>query len=352
MSLPTVPLAIFMFFKTFEATVIRIPRLALAWLCLVTLADPSFAQVFEGVGGRALGMGGAFVAVADDSSATWWNPGGLAAGPFFDLALGRSATDIEDGASAHRERAAWFAASVLPFGFSYYRFQITDIGPPDPTEESAAGREDRRAAVPVSSLSASQFGATFVQTLFSGVHAGTTLKYVRATGLTDLVVGSEGASSSQLLDEASDIEGGASQGAFDLDVGVLAVKGRIRLGGVVRNVLEPAFGGVKLPRQVRVGGAVDATRTGGIPLMVAVDADALRYETPFGERRVLAVGGEGWSSSHRVGIRAGGRWNTVGAQERAFTVGGSVAIRTGLYVDGYAVQGDEVGWGVVARASF
>jgi len=30
-----------------------------------------------GVGARALGMGGAFVAVADDASACYWNPAGL-----------------------------------------------------------------------------------------------------------------------------------------------------------------------------------------------------------------------------------------------------------------------------------
>ena len=33
-------------------------------------------------------MGGAFVAVADDSTATWWNPAGQAAGAFFDVTLG------------------------------------------------------------------------------------------------------------------------------------------------------------------------------------------------------------------------------------------------------------------------
>src|SRR5262245_56330695 len=42
---------------------------------------PAFAQQpFESVGTRALGMGGAFVAVADDSSAVYWNPAGLATG--------------------------------------------------------------------------------------------------------------------------------------------------------------------------------------------------------------------------------------------------------------------------------
>ena len=32
----------------------------------------------EGIGARALSMGGAFVAVADDSTAVFWNPAGLA----------------------------------------------------------------------------------------------------------------------------------------------------------------------------------------------------------------------------------------------------------------------------------
>ena len=41
------------------------------------------AQIYESVGIRAQGMGGAFVAVADDATATWWNPAGLASGAYF-----------------------------------------------------------------------------------------------------------------------------------------------------------------------------------------------------------------------------------------------------------------------------
>ena len=60
---------------------------------LLTLGiQPAAAQPFEVVGMRALGMGGAFVAVANDSSATWWNPAGLAAGPFVDVAVARAAS--------------------------------------------------------------------------------------------------------------------------------------------------------------------------------------------------------------------------------------------------------------------
>ena len=44
------------------------------------LAEPAAAQSFGDVGTRAAGMGGAFVGVADDASAIYWNPGALATG--------------------------------------------------------------------------------------------------------------------------------------------------------------------------------------------------------------------------------------------------------------------------------
>ena len=47
-------------------------------------------RVYESVGIRAQGMGGAFVAVADDATASWWNPAGLAGGAYFQLASWRS----------------------------------------------------------------------------------------------------------------------------------------------------------------------------------------------------------------------------------------------------------------------
>jgi len=53
---------------------------------LIIATTDSSAQIVESVGNRALGMGGAFVAVANDSTATWWNPAGLATGPYADLA--------------------------------------------------------------------------------------------------------------------------------------------------------------------------------------------------------------------------------------------------------------------------
>jgi hypothetical protein len=194
--------------------------------------------------------------------------------------------------------------------------------------------------VPVRSLAANQLGVTILRTLIPGVHAGTTLKYLRGTR-----------------------EGGRAESRFDLDVGVLAVAGPVRLGGTVRNVREPEFGaadeadetGIRLPRQVRVGAAFDPENATGLPLTVALDADVRSYVAGSGERRVVAVGAEQWLAAKRIGVRAGGRFNTVGARDRSATAGVSVSLRPGMFVDGHVVRGgsaDDRGWGVAARVSF
>src|SRR5512145_1528095 len=94
-------------------------------LLIASLADRAGAQVFEAVGSRALGMGGAFVAVANDSSATWWNPAALGAGPFFDMGLGRATTDSSQDLPARRDRVGSYAMVFPPAGFSYYRVRVT-----------------------------------------------------------------------------------------------------------------------------------------------------------------------------------------------------------------------------------
>ena len=332
-------------------------RWALASVLVVGPVSAASAQVVETLGSRALGMGGAFVAVANDSSATWWNPGGLADCPFLDMALAGAVTDRTgraDSLPAGRDRASWFALATPPFGFSYYRLRITDIPPLNPTVGAPADRESERAEVPVRSWSATQIGATFVQTLLPGLHLGSTLKYVRGTYRT---TGEDARRvPADLLEVGEDLAGGHAEQRFDLDIGVLAKAGPVRLGGVVRNVREPEFGGAyRLPRQIRVGAALDVEQAGGPPLMLAVDADVRTYLASVGERRVVAVGAEQWLLARRVGLRAGARMNTAGPKERGATGGVSVALRSGMYLDAHVVRGgtpEERGWGAAARVSF
>ncbi|HBR28706.1 MAG TPA: hypothetical protein DD789_04595, partial [Firmicutes bacterium] len=44
---------------------------------LLLMASTQAAIASTGMGGRAMGMGGAFTAVADDGTAAYWNPAGL-----------------------------------------------------------------------------------------------------------------------------------------------------------------------------------------------------------------------------------------------------------------------------------
>jgi hypothetical protein len=89
----------------------------------VICAIPSLAsaQLFETIGIRAQGMAGAFVAVADDASATWWNPAGIASGAFFSGIVERG------DARSPRDDATLGVSLVVPsLGLSYYRLRISE----------------------------------------------------------------------------------------------------------------------------------------------------------------------------------------------------------------------------------
>ena len=313
-------------------------------LCLIAWPAAVGAQVIETVGERAMGMGGAFVAVADDSTATWWNPGALAAGPFVDVAAGWSRTEFRaDGALHGRVTVTAVSLSTPPFGASYYRFRVTNIQPAGPTETPPGDRQDRRVGV-VRSLPVHDLGVTLLTSVFTGVHVGTTLKFLR--GHVEHTTGE-----------------GPGQGQFDADLGVLAVAGPWRLGGVVKNLRAAEFDdeagsvGFRLPRQARVGVAFDgaARRGSEAAWTVSADVDVAGYAAGTGDRRVIAAGAERWWLGKRIGVRGGARFNQVGQKERSATAGVSAAIRSSLLVEAHAVGGgsdDERGFGVAARFSF
>jgi len=321
------------------------PRFAL--VCLVALVWPAAAAAqypFEPVGGRAQGMAGAFVAVADDASAVFWNPAGLASGQPFGATVEWSWVRPRDPdaplqAGLRRGDSGFTSLGTWPLGLSFgHRVSTLLVEGPDDGiwAETVATRD---------------FGVTVLQTLVPGLVIGSTLKYVR--GATNFAPAATVTAGEALeLAEQADRR---TTGAFDLDVGLMADMERVRLGIMVKNLREPEFGemaetSITLQRQTRVGIAV--LPTDGLTL--AMDFDLNTVDLRGGLRRMIAMGGESRLGT-RLAVRGGVRWNREGAREPVATVGASVAVRSGLWLDGHYAHGrtgESRRFGVALRAGY
>jgi hypothetical protein len=322
------------------------PPIRLAGFVLASLIVSSSiasAQSIETMGVRALGMAGAFVAVADDATAIYWNPAGLATGDFFSAVVARDTRVPANEAPA--DRAVRGAATAVligtpPLGAGYYRLRTTGIA-----RAGAEGGWEAR------SLVADHVAVTLVQSLGEYLNVGASLKAIRGAAGTDFL---PDASIEPALDRAGDLaQGGRTR--VDLDLGAIVRFARVRAGLVVRQATRPRFeaeGGasIALPRQVRAGVAA-FPRPGTI---VAADVDLARTTTVDGERRAVAFGAEQRLGS-RLLVRGGTRVQTVGAARPSGSAGLSVAVTALLWVDARVTRGSsslDDGWGLGLRARF
>ena len=311
-------------------------------LVLMLAAAPGLgvaqAQPFEALGTRALGMGGAFVAVADDATAVYWNPAGLATGDFLSLLLDHSQAGGWDSGTLHALPAAAGAGTIAALstnevGFAYYRLRVDDA---------------RSLVTHNVAISGAQFA-------FPGVSFGTSLRYVRGVaGFTRPTLGSA-VDSLARGNLPLDVLG---QHAFDLDAGVLIGSDTVRVGLVARNLRQPHLetpggGSIRLDRRIRAGLAV-RTVAG---LLVSADLDLTRSgpDAAGGSRRSAAAGAEQWFGRW-FALRGGARVNLEAEDPRVVgAVGLSVALTSGVYLDGQLTRGrdsPERGWGVAARVGF
>src|SRR3954447_24529318 len=108
----------------------RSPRVFLLAAALLVVSHPVVAQTFDIVGTRAAGMGGAFVAVADDASAAYWNPAGFAAGSYFSLVLDRNSAEAQPSVGPAGNQSGLLIALGMPaLGLSYYGLRSTTVAP-------------------------------------------------------------------------------------------------------------------------------------------------------------------------------------------------------------------------------
>ncbi len=243
-------------------------RILIFFTIFLVLPRIATSQTFGGIGTRAEGMGGAFVAIADDASAVYWNPAGLATGATFDFQVSGGLTPVPVRGSDPNGTNFFVGAAMPVLGLSYYRTHTVQASPD--RQNGGSGR------VQIRLLTTSNVGVTVVQTLVPHVVIGTTAR---------LVTGG--------------FEGSQSRTTGDFDAGAMVVAGNFRVGITGRNLRAPEFeapeGQVPVQRQVRLGAAL-APRSlpTGIhgPFSLAFDADLVETPTAAGDVRMAAVGAE------------------------------------------------------------
>ena len=284
---------------------------------VLALSGEASGQTTDAIGVRAQGMAGAFTAVADDATATYWNPAGLAGG-----ALANGLLEYANPDRDFNETVRGFAAAYPALGIAYYRLPVSQIRVTTSTGGTPVGRQDQGVL--------SLYGATVGQSFGEHLVVGSTIKLLHAQDTS-----------------------------ADVDIGVMATFGPARIGATLRDLTEPTFGSgaeaFTLQRHARLGFALTSGKRGVIgQATLSVDADVTKTDTFRGEERYLAVAGEAWMPQQTLGVRGGFSKNTVGEGGTLLSGGLSLALRHGTYVDVYASTGDLVrhGWGLSLRVTF
>jgi hypothetical protein len=293
-------------------------------LILISLLSANVAFAQSPIGSRAEGMAGAFVGVADDASAVYWNPAGIATGPIVSAVFGFGVgTDVPEPFQTsvdQRDRRAILAVSATAIGMAYYRFTAYGLGAAEPAVSTSNSREEVGRSV--HAITVQTAGVSLLQSLTDHIVVAATPKFVR----------------------------GADTNAFDVDAGVMVSANRVRLGLVARNLTTP----IDLQRQVRAGAAWGSNWPGISRVIASADADLTSRVTAAGDRRDVAAGLETWWKTQRLGLRGGLRRSTIGDARAAFAAGVSASLKTGILVDAHVVRGHESerSWGIGLRMFF
>jgi hypothetical protein len=312
-------------------------------LAVVVTVSPTSAraQAFNEVGSRALGMGGAFVAVADDATAIYWNPAGFATGALFSLVADVNMGETRPGAARPpaSDRSTVFVGFGVPsLGLGYYRLRTTRV------QSSIEGEPF------TSSLTTHHTAVTLLNTIVEGLVVGASLKVVHGSAAQQ--IDTSGLAAHDLLDRAEDLVS-REDTDFDADIGVMLNLNRARVGMLVRNAREAEFetpggGRFRLERQARAGVAFLPSDA----FTVSLDVDLSKTTIETGEQRLIAIGAEHWFAGRRFGLRGGGHGSTVGDARPAGAFGGSWALGRNAFIDGHITRGSddaERGWGISAR---
>lgn len=339
----------------------RLRSRSLALLVLASLGSAvGRAEVFATMGSRALGMGGAFVAVATDGTAVHYNPAGVFLEPALQESLvgAVSETEADDFASHAGDlsgvafqdpavyndadaRAAIASAlrklakegsgdygvtafgsfggkqvhsvslTTTSYGHAWADVDLTHVGPGTDPATSLPFNESQLVS---SGVEMRELIYTFSHSIFSNAFVvGLNVKYIDArtyyrtqSAFSSATPGSP----SDFIDTAFD-EGREKDSAFTADLGVMYLLSPTTKLGVVGKYLAPVKlawagpgGEIKIDPQLRAG----LSHTWGLFVTGAIDVDLTDNETgiPGLTERQAAAGVEWWVGKKRDFALRGG----------------------------------------------
>lgn len=313
------------------------------------------AVEFAVVGARAVGMGGAGVAVTTDAFATYWNPAGLAMTKTVDIRVGVSAQAIDrlgikdtiddvkdfntsDVSQANINKANEIANRINRpgtslsaigaaglyvkgyFGEHAFGFNVSDVATAgmfvsrQVTVTQTGGTVSLNGQMALNGLEARQavasYAYAFMDRLFSLGVSGKIIQGAAYSG-TATIQGGNDVSLSDNLGKAK------TSTAFGVDVGAMfRPSSWLRAGIVAKDINQPKFdtpagGEFKLNPQVRGGVAINPWET----LTLTADFDITKNKTlvPDIKSRVISVGAEQTVLSEMFSLRLGALKNTADA---------------------------------------
>ncbi len=320
---------------------------------LVGLIIPAQAMALEfvAVGPRAMGMGGAGVAITTDALATYWNPAGLAMTQTVDIriqgggqvidrfGLGDAVHDLEDfntrdTSNANRARAQDIAdrinrpgatASINGsaglyfkghFGEHAFGFNVSDVATGGGFVSTQAGVQltapgpnqqvNITGVMALRGLEARQlafsYAYAFSDKTFSFGVTGKILQGAAYRGSTTLTGGTD-------VSIADNFGKPTLSTAFGIDVGAIyRPSSWLRFGVVAKDINQPTFdvpggGELKLGPQLRGGVAVNPYSS--LTLTADVDATSNKTFVPGVKSQVLSVGAEQTIFSEFLSFRLG-----------------------------------------------
>jgi len=281
-------------------------------LSAVALADGigAFSAFKQGIGARALAMGGAFVAVANDATAVVWNPAGLA--QLDDTRLAGMSTDLYGLGITHQYVGAVTTFANLGIGLAWERTAI-----------------DGQVIDAVGGL-----GGTFTwveQAIIGSL----------ATNVMDIAMA--GANVKYYL---ADSGVGDSANGLGFDLGLLMSLGDIFVIGV--NACD--IGGSTVEWDGGTTDVINGLYTAGLAMKLADEKLILAADVDFGTDLGDTHVGVEFSVIDELALR-GGVVLTDNFQDYYFTVGAGINV-AGLYVDAAYVLEETLGNTLVLSAEF